>query len=169
MRTPLLLRARTCCIVLSACRGDELENVLSCPWTPFVRLAPSNASFSAFRVYCALFRTVARDGIAALELLMDAKLRRAAVWTGRRSAGVAAMALAAPAMQLHVDDISIAGLGRVGVRWERCSRACRCLETFRDAMTELVARACSGGCPQCGEVLSVSTIVTNISSSLRLR
>jgi hypothetical protein len=118
MHTPLLLRARTCCIVFSACRGDELEKVLSCLWVPCVRLAAPNAFFSASSVHCVLLPTVARDATAAPELLIEAKLRRAAVWTGRRSAGVAAMALAAPAMQLRVDDISIAGLGRVEVRWK---------------------------------------------------
>lgn len=47
---------------------------------------------------------------------MDAKVRRAEVCAGRRSTGADLRALAAPAMQLHVDDISIAGFVRVWAR-----------------------------------------------------
>lgn len=105
LRTPPLLRARTCSIVLSACRGDELENVRACACTPFVRRTPPNAFSSTVHVHCVLLPAVAREKVVDFELWIEAKLRRAQVWADWRSAGDDLRARAAPATQLDVDDI----------------------------------------------------------------
>lgn len=108
IRTPPLLRARTCSIVLSACRDDEVEKVLNPPCTPFVPLTPSNALFPLLKVHRAPFFATIREEAAGLELLMDAKARRVEDCAGVRSMGDDRRTLAAPAMQLDVEDILIA-------------------------------------------------------------
>ena len=105
LRTPPLLRARTCSIVLSACRDDELENVRTCTCALSVRLTPSNTFFSVLNAHCVFFAAGARDEVAGFELWMEARLRRALAWTGWRSADDDLRARTAPAMQLDVEDI----------------------------------------------------------------
>ena len=130
-RTPPLLRARTCSIVLSACRGDELENVRTgADRLPDTFLPEFKA---VFEQSCA----VGRSEAAGFELQAEAKVRRAQVWMGWRSAGVDLSALAALAMQLDAEDIVSVVIGRGGSDGGRGQRLWEHLATFRDAMTEL--------------------------------
>ena len=102
VRTPPLLRARTCSIVLSACRGDERENVRA--W-PFGRLMHAGALFAVSRRHVVLLPAVVRRGGATFGLWTVAKARRTEHWTDVRRADEDARAFAAPATQLGVVDI----------------------------------------------------------------
>lgn len=104
-RTPPLLRARTCSIVLSACRDDELENVRT-----GARRLP-DTFLPEFKAVFEYSSAVGRREVAGFELWAEAKVRRAHIWMGWRSAGVDLSALAAPAIQLDAEDIVFAVFG----------------------------------------------------------
>ena len=108
---PPLFLARTCSIVLSLCLGIELENDRICSCIPFVRLPAYKFAFDEHDV---LFVAAIRSDVAGFEVWVDAKVRRAENWTGRRSAGAALRVLDAPAIQLHAEDMTIVVFGRVG-------------------------------------------------------
>jgi hypothetical protein len=109
--TPPLFLARTCSIVLSLCRGDELEKDRISSRTLVVRLP---ASTFAFNAHCVFFNAAFRNAGTGFALGADTKVRRAEDRAGSRSTGASLRVLDAPATQLHADDMSIAVKGTKG-------------------------------------------------------
>jgi hypothetical protein len=111
--TPPLFLARTCSIVLSLCRGVELENDRISSRTPFDRLL---ALILASNTHDVFWDPIFRHDVVDCALWVVTKVRRAKVWADRRSFGVSLRALDAPDMQLHAEDILSAVFGSEGRR-----------------------------------------------------
>lgn len=66
--TPPLFRARTCSIVLSFCRGVELENDLICSCKLLARLPSCKPNFLLLEAHAVSFLPAIRNDTAGLEL-----------------------------------------------------------------------------------------------------
>lgn len=91
-------------MVLSLCRGIELENALICSGTPPIRLVEPKF---AFNVHVVPFIASRRGDVTALELWMLANARRGEDRTGMRIDDGTRRVFDAPARQLHADDMAM--------------------------------------------------------------